>query len=113
MNHEELIISNEYSLNDNETELKITHRGQESVYKPSRDVITSIHVANSKSLYFVFDGDEIVLMYDADTGIIHAICANMENVLASDERSMRTSHVSKQFTRFLFGEFLRNCGIKR
>lgn len=111
MNYQNLIISNEWSLDEDKNELKIVHQEQESTYNPSWDVIVSIHVANSNALYFVFDDDKIVLSYDGDTGIIKPICANEKNVLVADERSMRSSHVSKQFTRFLFGEFLRNCGL--
>lgn len=111
MNHQNLVISNEWTLDEEKNELKIVHGGQESTYNPSWDVIVSIHVANSNALYFVFDDNEIVLNYDADTGIIKPICINEKNVLDADKRSMRSSHTSKQFTRFLFGEFLRNCGL--
>lgn len=113
MNHENLIISNEWSLNDDETELKIVHGGQESIYKPSRrDVISSIHTTRKVSIYFVFDDDAIALMYDADTGIIRPLRVNKENILVADYRSLRSSHVSTKFTRFLFGEFLRNRGVE-
>lgn len=111
MNHENLIISNEWSLDDDKNELKVKHRGQESVYTPSSSVITSIHVSNPKNFYFVFDDDEIVLMFDADTGIIRSLRATNDGGLDEEMISQRKYHKWQQFTLFLFREFLRNCGI--
>lgn len=109
MDNRNLIISDEWSLEDNI--LKVTAKRKENIYPVSPEIATCIHIGNSNSQYFVFDGAGIQCLYDADTGLTYPFTRNSNGMLVLNKDESRKLHVRTQFTQFLFAEFLRNCGI--